>query len=107
MGKVILYNNQQGILVVLYPTPEAISMLGIDNIAQKDVPAGFPYAIVDGDGIPNDRTFRSAWDVEQSTLTDGIGAEYGAGTPWGVVEYGNGFVIVEHEETKEQKELTL
>jgi hypothetical protein len=34
----------------------------IEQIAIKDVPANTPYKIVDVSEIPNDRTFRNAWE---------------------------------------------
>lgn len=34
-------------------------------IAQKDVPAGKPYKIVDVSDIPEDRTFRDAWEYQE------------------------------------------
>ena len=43
-------------------------------IALKDVPAGVPFKIVDASDIPEDRTFRAAWEADPATLTDGIGA---------------------------------
>jgi len=39
------------------------------------VPAGRPFKIVDISDIPTDRTFRNAWEVDESILTDGVGAE--------------------------------
>jgi hypothetical protein len=47
----------------------------IEEIAAKDVPAGKPYKIVDVADVPSDRTFRSAWSVDESDLTDGFGTE--------------------------------
>lgn len=56
---------------IIYPTPEggvAIIIpaldcgLTIQEIAEKDVPAGVPYKIVDASEIPADRTFRAAWE---------------------------------------------
>ena len=44
-------------------------------VALKDVPHGVPFAIVDVGDIPADRTFRSAWEADPATLTDGVGAE--------------------------------
>ena len=44
-------------------------------IALKDVPAGVPFKIVDVSEIPEDRTFRAAWEADPATLTDGVGAE--------------------------------
>jgi hypothetical protein len=46
----------------------------IDEIALKDVPTGSPFAIVEDSEIPTDRTFRDAWTVDDSILTDGVGA---------------------------------
>ena len=56
---------------IIHPTPEggvAIIIpvidcgLTIEQIAAKDVPAGVPYSIVDASDIPEDRTFRNAWE---------------------------------------------
>lgn len=35
------------------------------RIAAKDVPAGKPYKIVDASDIPEDRTFRNAWEYQE------------------------------------------
>jgi hypothetical protein len=50
------------------------------RIALKDVPTESPYKIVDVADVPSDRTFRDAWTVDETLLTDGIGADYGAGS---------------------------
>jgi hypothetical protein len=34
-------------------------------LANKDVPAGKPYKIVDVSEIPEDRTFRNAWEYQE------------------------------------------
>ena len=56
---------------IIYPTPEggvAIIIpahdcgLTIEEIAAKDVPAGVTFKIVDASEIPEDRTFRNAWE---------------------------------------------
>jgi hypothetical protein len=44
-----------------------------EDIAQKVVPTGKPYKIVDVADIPSDRTLRDAWTVDEATLTDGVG----------------------------------
>ena len=46
----------------------------IEELAQKDVPTGLKYKIVEDSVIPTDRTFRNAWDVADEELTDGVGA---------------------------------
>lgn len=80
MSKRIVFQNDDGGVVVLIPTQEAIAQIGIDAIAAKDVPAGKPYKIVDTADVPSDRTFRGAWEVDPAILTDGNGADYGAGS---------------------------
>lgn len=37
----------------------------IEWIAAKDVPTGKPYKIVDVADIPEDRTFRNAWEYQE------------------------------------------
>jgi hypothetical protein len=71
----IIYQNDDGGISILIPAPECLQTRTIEEIAAKDVPAGKPYKIVDISEIPSDRTFRSAWEVDASILTDGVGAE--------------------------------
>ena len=49
----------------------------VEEIAQKDVPTGRPYKIVNVSEISSDRTFRNAWDIDEAELTDGTGADHG------------------------------
>ena len=78
MTQRIIYQTDEGGVVVIVPTPEALERYGIEAIALKDVPAGKPFKIVATEDIPADRTFRNAWEVDPSTLTDGVGAESNA-----------------------------
>ena len=48
-----------------------------EEVAQKDVPKGFKYKIIDDSDEPTDRSFREAWGGDESELTDGVGADYG------------------------------
>ena len=73
MTKAIIYKTSGGVAVI-HPTAEALSLYGIEAIALKDVPAGVPFKIVDVSEIPEDRTFRIAWEADPATLTDGVGA---------------------------------
>ena len=70
----VIYQTDDGGVAVIIPTPEALAMYGIDAIAQKDVPTGKPYKIVDVSEIPTDRSKREAWTVSADDLTDGVGA---------------------------------
>lgn len=64
----ILYPNSEGGVSVIHPTGE----LPIEDVCQKDVPAGTPYLIVEDDAIPSDRSFRNAWEADFSN-PDGYG----------------------------------
>ena len=69
----IIYKNESGGVSVIHPTEEALSFMSIDEIAKKDVPTGLPYKIVEDSFVPTDRTYRDAWIVDESILTDGVG----------------------------------
>jgi hypothetical protein len=75
MSQRILYKTEEGVAVII-PTDECLQTKTIEQIAQKDVPAGKPYKIVDESVVPSDRTFRGAWTIADSELTDGIGGEH-------------------------------
>jgi len=76
MNQRIIYQTNEGGVAIIIPTPEALEQYGIEAIALKDVPAGKPFKIVDASNIPEDRTFRAAWSVDEADLTDGVGAEH-------------------------------
>ena len=73
MTQRIIYQNNDGGVSILIPTGE----LAIEEVAKKDVPAGVAYKIVDTASIPEDRTFRGAWEAE-ITNPDGVGLGYDA-----------------------------
>ena len=64
MNQRIIYPTDDGGVAVIIPAPEWLDQEGnsIEALAAKDVPAGKPYKIVNVDDIPEDRTFRSAWE---------------------------------------------
>jgi len=71
----IIYRTDEGGLAVIVPSDNALAEHTIQEIAEKDVPAGKAYKIVSVDDIPSDRTFRNAWEVDEADLTDGVGAD--------------------------------
>ena len=75
MNPVIIYKQDNGVVAVVRPTEEVLALYGIEAIAQKDVPAGKPYKIIDASEIPTDRSMRNAWTVDEVDLIDGVGAE--------------------------------
>ena len=60
MTQRIIFPTDDGGVAVIIPAPE--SGLTIQQIAEKDVPSGKPFKIVDASDIPTDRTFRNAWE---------------------------------------------
>ena len=64
----IIFPNSDGGISVISPTGK----LPIADVAQKDVPAGTPYLIVEDDVVPSDRSFRNAWEADFSN-PDGYG----------------------------------
>jgi len=72
----IIYKTDEGGTAVIIPSDNALVEHTIQEIAEKDVPAGKPYKIVSVDDIPWDRTFRNAWEVDEADLTDGTGGEH-------------------------------
>ena len=69
--KRIIYKNTDGSVSVIVPITN--SGLTVEQIAKKDVPTGKAYKIVDVSEISSDRTFRNAWEIDESELTDGVG----------------------------------
>ena len=66
MDKRIIYKNTDGTISIIIP---ADCGLTIEQIAQKDVPTGLKYKIVDVSDISSDRTFRDAWTIDEAELT--------------------------------------
>lgn len=69
--KRILYKENDELHIIV-PADEID--LTVEEIAAKDVPTGLKYKIVDVADISSDRTFRNAWTIDDSELTDGVGA---------------------------------
>lgn len=64
MEKRIVYTNDDGTLTIIIPSPQWLETHTIEELAEKDVPAGKEYHIVNASDIPSDRTFRNAWTWE-------------------------------------------
>jgi hypothetical protein len=63
MNSRIIYPTDDGGVCVIIPAAEC--GLSIEAIAAKDVPTGKPFKIVDVSDIPEDRTFRAAWEYAE------------------------------------------
>jgi hypothetical protein len=65
MNQRIIYPTDEGGVAIIIPTPEYLETHTIEELAAKDVPEGKPYKIVDVTDIPEDRTFRNAWEYQE------------------------------------------
>ena len=74
MTQAIIFKQDNGRVAVIYPTPEAVAVYGIEAIAVKDVPAGKPFKIIDTRDLPP-RDQRDGWTIDDALLTDGIGGK--------------------------------
>ena len=63
MTQRIVYTDHEGALACLSPSADTFSL---EQIAQRDVPNGTPYYLVDSAELPADRTFRAAWEIDAS-----------------------------------------
>ena len=67
MNSRIIYPTDEGGVAVIIPAPEWLAEEGntIEKLAEKDVPAGKPFKIVNTEDVPSDRTFRAAWEYAE------------------------------------------
>jgi len=93
-NKRILYpNTETGGVHCIFPAPGC--GIAIETIAQKDVPCGLPYVIVDADDLPS-FTFFEAWEMDFMS-NHGVGADFGIGSTNAVVGWlPNGTPILEN-----------
>lgn len=69
MSSVVIYPNEENGISIIIP---ASGELTIEQIAQKNTPAGVPYRIIDASDLPTDRSQRQAWEADFSN-PDGYG----------------------------------
>ena len=75
----IIFKQDNGVVAILTPNLDEINSdtgknYTIDEIALKDVPTGYKYKIINDSDVSSDRSFRNAWTVDESDLTDGVGS---------------------------------
>jgi hypothetical protein len=68
MNSRIIFPTDDGGVAVIIPAPEC--GLSLQEIAQKDVPSGNPFKIVDAADIPATREFRNAWTADFTEVTE-------------------------------------
>ena len=74
--KRIIFKNEDNSIGIITPSDEALSFATVIQVAEKDVPRNLPYWIVEDSVISTDRTFRSAWEIDESLgEPNGFGGE--------------------------------
>jgi hypothetical protein len=63
MPKRIIYQTNEGGVAIIIPSGE----LPLEQVARKDVPAGAQFKIIDTVDVPDDRTFRNAWEADMTS----------------------------------------
>ena len=90
----IVFKNKDNSIGIITPSEEALSFATIEQIAEKDVPYNLPYWIVEDSVIPENRTFRSAWEIDENFgKPDGFGKESNEFTDEQLLLLYNGGVI--------------
>lgn len=69
----IIYTRPEGTVTVEIPTAEFKGTM--EELAEKVVPVGIAYEIVDETDIPTDRTFRNAWKHDTSPAPEKIAVD--------------------------------
>ena len=78
----IIFRDDDGTAVIGVPCTNVINPatgknFRVEECAVNTVPNGKKYKIVEDSDIPTDRSFRDAWTVDESDLTDGTGTYTG------------------------------
>lgn len=72
----IIFRNEDNSIGIITPTSDVLSFATVIQVSEKDVPHNLPYWIVEDSVIPENRTFRSAWEIDENFgKPDGFGKE--------------------------------
>lgn len=69
----VIYKNLDDTVSILIPAQEVLDIVGLQAIAEKDVPQDLPYWLIMDTDIPSDRTERDQWIWETTADPDGFG----------------------------------
>jgi hypothetical protein len=68
MSKRIIYPLDNGGVCIVIPAPQYLEEHTIEEIAEKDVPKGVHYTIINTSDISEDKTFRDAWEYSNGKI---------------------------------------
>lgn len=75
MKESIVFVNESGGVSIMTPCSTDLTTL---EVGAKDVPVGVDFWVISADDLPEDRSFRNAWelDVEAMGKPHGVGGTY-------------------------------
>jgi hypothetical protein len=71
MTEVVIYNQNNGVPAVIFPTANALRNKTINQIAEKGVPTDVPYWIVNLEDLPEEQ--QESWELVNMPAPDGVG----------------------------------
>ena len=73
--EVIVFQEAGRTVSIMWPATAELTVL---EIGQKDVPHGQPFWIVPASDLPEDRSFRDAWELDVDAMGEpsGVGGTY-------------------------------
>ena len=75
--QIILIKRADNGVSYLIPTLEVLGLYTIEQVAQKDVDEGLPFWIIDNTELPENQTFRDAWEISETMREpDGYGSHF-------------------------------
>jgi hypothetical protein len=73
--QIVIFKNKDGTFSILVPSQEILQIVTIQQIAEKDVPAGCPYWIIDSSELPQDVPVEAIYIDENEFSPHGYGGE--------------------------------
>jgi len=73
--QIVIFKNKNNTFSILIPTQEAMEIATIQQIAEKDVPAGCPYWVTDVSELPQNIPVEAIYIDENEFPPDGYGGE--------------------------------
>lgn len=85
--QVVIFKNIDNSFSILAPTQEALQFATIEQIAEKDVPAGCPYWIVDASLLPENIPVEAIYIDGNENPPHGYGGESSEFSPEVIQKY--------------------
>jgi len=60
--KIVIFRKDDGGVALVIPTSEGLAGRTMEEFAQAYVPEGKPWKVISRSEVPQDRTFRDAWE---------------------------------------------